>query len=198
MTVFYSSFTYMDDIIEEIREAMIALASEEAQEATRKFVPTSVNVYGLRMPQLNDLASKYSRYGWDLSEALWDRGSFEERMLAVKILAKCPVRQPEKAFALMEKFRPEVNDWAICDTLGLVGSRKFIRKIPDTYFNAAVRYLSHPDPWTIRLGLVLLIHFTSMPGYTQKVPRLVDPLRGHPDHYVKKAIVWIDKHIARN
>ena len=40
-----------------IRDQLAKSSSEEARAATRKFVPTSVKVYGVRLTIINDLAA---------------------------------------------------------------------------------------------------------------------------------------------
>jgi hypothetical protein len=42
-----------------IRQALVAKSDEKAKGAFRKFIPTSQNVYGVRVPLLNQLAKEH-------------------------------------------------------------------------------------------------------------------------------------------
>src|ERR1051326_3146743 len=68
-----------------IQRALRDAATEDAAAASRKFVPSAVKVYGVRIPVINDLARKHKAGGLALSRALWRSGAFEERLLAAKL-----------------------------------------------------------------------------------------------------------------
>jgi len=63
-----------------IKQALAAQADEKAKGAVRKFVPTSQLVYGVRLQLLNLIVKEHREGGFDLAEALWNSGAFEEKL----------------------------------------------------------------------------------------------------------------------
>src|SRR4051794_33373470 len=108
----------LDVTLRAIREALTAAATEEAATASRKFVPTAVKIYGVRVPVLNDLARQYKVGGFELAVALWKSGAFDEQLLGAKILGYAARHDPDRTIALLHELSLSVTDWAVCDTLG--------------------------------------------------------------------------------
>ena len=104
-----------------IRESLAAHSDEKARAAARKFIPSSQNVFGVRVPILNELALKHKAGGFELIEALCNSGAFEERLLAAKLSGKVCKQDPERTLELTKRFAGDISDWAVCDTLGMQG-----------------------------------------------------------------------------
>ena len=66
--------------VSSIKQALAAQADEKAKGAVRKFIPTSQHVYGVRLPLLNLIVKEHREGGFDLAEALWNSGAFEEKL----------------------------------------------------------------------------------------------------------------------
>jgi hypothetical protein len=69
-----------------VQAQLRAAADVDAKAATAKFVPTSQLVYGVRVAVLNGLVRVCRPGGFELIEAVWRSGAFEERLLATKVL----------------------------------------------------------------------------------------------------------------
>src|SRR5438477_9972911 len=119
------------DELRAIRQALSQSASEEAKASFRKFVPTSVMVYGVRLPVINELARQHKAGGFDLALALWRSGAFEEQLLAAKILGFAARHNPDRAIALVREFSNDVAGWAVCDTLGMQSVKSIAAKNED-------------------------------------------------------------------
>ena len=183
----------------EIRRALRAAATPEAAAASRKFVPTSVEVYGVRLPVINDLARQHKEGGLPLVRALWKSGAFEECLLAAKILGAAARKHPEQTIALLEEFSSSIKDWAVCDTLGMQSVKPIAKKHQDAVLNSAKRLVAMPAMWQRRLGIVLLTHYAKEPARRAEVQQIVRPLRPEKEHYIKKALAWLDRDLnAKN
>ena len=68
--------------VSSIKQALAANSDEKAKGAVKKFIPTSQHVYGVRLPLLNQIAKEHREGGFELVEALWKSGAFEEKLLA--------------------------------------------------------------------------------------------------------------------
>ena len=76
----------MSALLKQIQKELKDSSTIEAKAAALKFVPNAEKVYGVRTPVLNVLAKKYKEAGFDLVKELWKSGSFEEKLLAAKLL----------------------------------------------------------------------------------------------------------------
>jgi len=184
-------------ILDEIRNKLRSLSSEEAKKAFAKFVPNSQQVYGVRLPQINQLAKEYSAHGFLLIEALWQSGAFEEKMLAVKVLNRTCRKDPDHTLKLLNLFKSYVDNWAICDTLCSEGIRPILKTHSSEVFDLAKKYLDLDVMWIRRMGVVLLIHFAKIPERKEEVRGLIQPLASDKEHYIKKAIVWINRYLDK-
>jgi hypothetical protein len=49
--------------VSSIKQALAAKSDQKAQDAVRKFIPTSQHVYGVRLPLLNQIAKEHRGVG---------------------------------------------------------------------------------------------------------------------------------------
>lgn len=180
----------------EIRESLGRSVTDEARAGFRKFVPTSADVYGVRLPVINDLAREHKAGGFDLAVALWRSGAFEEQLLAAKILGFSARKDPERIIALVHEFSGSVTDWAVCDTLGTQSVKSIAAKNDAGIIEAARLLVKASRMWQRRLGIVLLTHFAKQPSKRAEILSIVKPLRLEKEHYIKKAIAWIDRDLG--
>ena len=179
-----------------IRETFAAAASEEGVAAARKFVPTSTKVYGVRMPVINGLVREHKAGSFELVRALWQSGMFEERLLAAKLLAAIAAKDPAQTLALIEQFSFEVSDWAVCDTIGMQAVKAIRTKQEAAIIQLAKRLVRAKGMWQRRLGIVILTHYAKQPARRAVVRKIVQPLRAEKEHYIRKALAWLDRDLA--
>ncbi len=189
----------MDNVARLLSEIQLSLrnaASEDAAAASRKFVPTSVKVYGVRLPVVNDLARKHKSGGFALVRTLWQSGAFEERLLAAKLLGAIARTDPDQTLALVEEFASGIEDWAVCDTIGMQSVKAIATKCEEKIFEAAKRLALSPAMWQRRLAIVLLTHYAKQPTRRALIREIVRPLCAEKAHYIKKALIWLDRDLA--
>lgn len=172
-------------------------ANEKARAATAKFVPTSQVVYGVRVPVLNALVKSCRAGGFDLVEALWRSGAFEERLLAAKLLGAIARQDPARALRFVSVASKDISDWAVCDTLGTQGIRPIAAAHRDAVFALAQRLTQSCRLWERRLGIVLLLNFATAPRERAAILKILAPLRSDTEPYIKKALAWIEKDLAK-
>ena len=187
----------LDDLRVTIMEELVKSGSEGARLSFRKFVPTSVRVYGVRLPVVNQLARQHKKGGFDLAIKLWRSGAFEEQLLAAKILGLAARDNPDRAVALVLEFSSGVTDWAVCDTLGMQSVKSIAAKNEDKVIEAARKLLKSSRMWQRRVGIVLLTHYTKVTSKQEAIRAMLYPLRIEQEHYIKKAIAWIDRDLAK-
>jgi 3-methyladenine DNA glycosylase AlkD len=180
-----------------IKQALMAMSDPEAKAATKRSAPTAQNVYGVRVPLLNQLAKEHRDGGFELAEALWRAGSFEERLLATKLLGSSCKKDPDRAMALAKKFAPEISDWAVCDTLAMQGLRGIAARKHDELFAWSNKLVKSKNPWERRLALVLLTHFVKDKDALPQINETLAQLSSDKEYYVKKAVQWLERDLTK-
>ena len=170
-----------------VQEELERLADPGYRTFHEGLIPGVKMSYGVRLPQLRDLAKTNLKGGaLDYLRAT-SPGSYEETLLRGLVIGGLPLPWAEKR-PLAEDFLPRIDNWAVCDTF--CGSLKprspqdrqemweFLKPLyPSTqeYFAraAAVMQLSHfVDQDHAEEGLSLLRQVS------------------HPGYYAKMAVAW--------
>ena len=181
----------MSALLKQIQKDLSAHATAEAKAATLKFVPGAEKVYGVRTPILNLMAKKYKEGGFELVNALWRSGAFEEKMLAAKMLREICRKDPALALKVVASFSGGISDWAVCDTLGMQSLKPVAKKIQKEIFELSARLLRSKNFWERRLSLVIIEVFTKDKAFHPEIMRRVMVLEKDDGYYVRKAVVWI-------
>lgn len=188
----------MPEQLKTIQKLLIAKSNKAALAAQENFVPgVNSKVYGVRMPVLNDLAKQFKAGGFELVKELWDAGAFEEKILAVKILGCIAKKDPTRSLQLIQYFAPGIDNWALCDAMGMQGLKPILKTHQKEIFALAKKYNSSKNSWERRLSLVLVEWYTREPSLHAEIKKLIKPLENDPEYYVQKAVVWINKNFAK-
>jgi 3-methyladenine DNA glycosylase AlkD len=182
------------------KEIQLALtrASEKSDLAFfQKMVPGKQKIYGVKTPVLNELAKKYKEYSFALAEELWDSGALEEKIIAIKIVERTGKGDPNKLLRSFKLFSKQIDNWAVCDGLGM----QFLRGITKTHqqdiFDLAKKLNHSKDPWQRRLSLVMVEWYTRKKEMHREIRELVKNLENDQEYYVKKAVTWIKKNFKK-
>src|SRR5687768_15724321 len=135
-------------------------ATPEARSAHQKFVPGTEKIYGVRTPVLNELAREYKKGGFELAAELWNAGALEEKIIGAKMLGVIAKTDPVRAISLFRDFAEGIQNWAVCDTLGMQSLKPLFKTHQEIIFSLARKYNKSRDPWQRRLSLVLAEWYT--------------------------------------
>lgn len=190
----------MDDIahdLSSIRRVLRESANADAAAASRRFVPSAVRVYGVRMPIINDLARRYRSGGFALTTVLWRSGAFEERLLSAKVLGLSARKDPQQTLEVIETFAEDIEDWAVCDTLGMQSIKAITASHRFELLDLSKRLIAEPGMWKRRLGVVVLTHYAKDAAARDDILATVRPLRNDKRDYITKALLWLDKDLTK-
>ena len=188
----------MSKALKAIQSILTASSNKEALAAQQNFVPgVETKIYGVRMPILNDLAKEFKGGGFELVKELWDAGAYEEKMLAVKILGLIARKDAERSLQLIQDFAPAIDNWAICDAIGMQGLKPILKSHQKEIFALAKKYNRSANFWERRLSLVLVEWYTRIPELHIEIKKLVKPLENDPEYYVRKAVIWINRNFEK-
>jgi 3-methyladenine DNA glycosylase AlkD len=183
--------------VSSIKQALAANSDEKAKGAVRKFIPTSQHVYGVRLPLLNQIAKEHREGGFELAEALWKSGAFEEKLLAAKLLGSCCKKDPDRALTLAKTFAAQTNDWAVCDTLGMQAVKGIASEKQIELFAWSNKLVKSRNLWERRLSLVLLTHFVKDRNSRTQIEKTLARLGDDKEHYVRKAVEWLQNDLRK-
>lgn len=180
-----------------IQKILAAKSSKTAVLACRKFVPGEMKIYGVRTPELNELARQFRAGGFNLIEELWQAGALEEKILAVKILQFIAKQDAARSLKLVEHFSAGIDNWAVCDAIGMQALQTIRKTHQKEIFALAKKYNRSEYFWERRLSLVLVEWYTRDAACHAEIKKLVKPLEKDPEYYVHKAVVWINKNFEK-
>jgi len=181
----------------EVQQALRANSSEKNIDFFVKMVPGKQKIYGVKTPVLNEVVKKYKPGSFDLAEELWDSGALEEKIIAIKILEKTGKTDPGRLLKLFMKFSKEIDNWAVCDGLGMQFLRGIVKTHQDQIFDLAKKLNHSKDPWQRRLSLVMVEWYTRHREMNKEIKKLVEHLEDDKEYYVKKAVVWIKRNFKK-
>lgn len=183
--------------LKEIQQILKTNTRPDALAAHKKFVPGAEKILGVRMPVLNLLASQFKSGGFELVQELWKCGSLEEKTLAAKMLGKIAKQDPEQAIELVRLFSSAIEDWVVCDTLGMQSLKPLVKTHAPAIFKLAGVLNRSSSLWQRRLSLVLVEWYTRDATKHPQINVLIKALENDNEYYVKKAVAWIKRNMYK-
>jgi len=183
--------------LNEIQQVLKANSSESNKEFLEKVVPGKQKMYGVKTPVLNELVKKYKAGSFDLAEELWRSGMLEEKIIAIKILEKAGKSDPKRLLRLFKKFSKQIDNWAVCDGLGMQFLRGIVKTHQEQIFEIARKFNRSRNRWQRRLSLVMVEWYTRHRNLHPEIKELVEYLENDKEYYVKKAVVWIKRNFKK-
>ncbi|MBC7947297.1 MAG: DNA alkylation repair protein [Chitinophagaceae bacterium] len=180
----------------QIQHHLQTAGNKSSTEFFQKMVPGEQKSYGVKSPVLNELAKRYSAHSFALAEELWKAGALEEKIIAIKIIERMGKKEPAKVLPLFRKFAKQIDNWAVCDGLGMQFLRGIVKTHPKEIFELAFKYKDSKDPWQRRLSLVMVEWYTRDKAMHADIRKLVMALDRDEEYYVKKAVAWIKRNLG--
>lgn len=172
-------------------------AAKSNQAFFEKMVPGKQKVYGVKTPVLNEIVKKFKAGSFDLAEELWLSGALEERIIAIKIIEKKGKEDPVRVLKLFKSFSKDIDNWAVCDGLGMQFLRGIVKTHADDIFKTARQFNRSKNFWQRRLSLVMVEWYTRRQEHSSAIKELVAALENDEEYYVKKAVVWIKRNFKK-
>lgn len=180
-----------------IQGILISHAKKDHKDFFSKMVPGRQLIYGVKTPVLNTIAKDYREGSFELATALWYAGSMEEKIIAIKILEKKGKDDPARLLILFRQFSETIDNWAVCDGLGMQFLRSIVTTHREEIFKIAHGFNKSANMWQRRLSLVMVEWYTRHQEDHTAIKKLVKELANDKEYYVKKAIVWINKNFTK-
>lgn len=176
---------------ESILENLKSLAKPENVAGMARFGINPENTYGISIPALRKIARQVGK-DHELSQALWDSGIHEARILA------CFIDEPAKVTgAQMDRWAADFDSWDVCDQC----CGNLFDRTPFAY-QKALEWSEHEQEFVKRAAFALMaylaVHDKKTPD-SQFEAFFPVILRESSDerNYVKKAVNWALRQIGK-
>jgi 3-methyladenine DNA glycosylase AlkD len=132
-----------------------------------------------------------------LVNALWPRGIFELRAVAVEALrARCALLSA-KDIKLIERLLRDSHTWAFVDFLAIQIAGPLVVRFPELG-TVLDRWAADPDFWVRRAAmLALLLPLRHGAGDFGRFSRYADGMLEEKEFFVRKAIGWVLREVAK-
>lgn len=155
----------------------------------RKISPAAVNVTGVRVPVIRNLAKKITRSRQDCLYFLkeYEIENHEEFILKGVVIASAKIDIDEK-LALFKPYMEEIYDWSACDIA--ISSFKFKEAELKHVYDFILPYRYSRREYEIRCLLVMLLEYFVTDDYFNNITDILDNIYLE-DYYVKMAAAWL-------
>lgn len=171
-----------------ILNEILTSCDNEYAEFSKKLIPDTYNILGLRAPKAKEIAKKYANT--DTGDAFFDslpHKYHDENIIHAYMLGYLKADFNTIKERLIQ-FLPYIENWAVCDSL-CMGLKRFF-KDKDLALDVVSTFLKSDKPYYIRVGLVCLLDYYVEDKYTSL---LLDICKGvkSEHYYVKMALAWL-------
>ena len=170
----------------DIYKELVSLQDKGYRDMQITIIPTvdADSIIGVRTPALRTLAKELSKRE-DIGRFLdsLPHKHFEENQLHAFILSG--MKDAARAFELVDKFLPYVDNWATCDQM----SPKVFKKHKDLLLEYTDKWIASDYPYVKRFGIGMLMeHFLDEDFKTSYLTK-VSKIRSD-EYYVNMMIAW--------
>lgn len=174
-------------------DELLSLTDTKYQQFSAKLIPTisAKRILGIRIPQLRKLAKhfcherpeKVAVFLNDLPHYYYDENNLHGLIIAEQ-------KNFQESLVLLDKFLPQIDNWASCDIL----RPKIFKKHKNELLTHIRSWLLTDHEYTVRFGLeMLMTHFLDK-DFKQEYLQWVVNIRGeksaYETYYVQMMIAW--------
>jgi 3-methyladenine DNA glycosylase AlkD len=199
------------EVVAAITRAFESLSDDEAyREGVTRVVPGAGVIYGVRVPQLRDMARHILAVYKDRPDGIlevvdqcWAVGTREHCVLAIQILTGMKTLSPDQRWKLGQRYLAEVGDWETCDQLcmGLLGQA--LAEDPQ-YMDTLEVWVEDPNVWVRRAALASTVILRrakfdedTLRSLNERALEICFRLLDDEEHYVRKAVDWAVREVIR-
>ncbi len=190
-----------NDIIKEVRQALIENIDEKTRDSGHRFFKEDVLIYGVRVNLVTQFSKEFFNTIKDrskseiflLCEELWKSNYTEETYIAGNWVYYMNERYEPADFEIFERWvNTYVNNWASCDTLCNHAIGTFIEMYPQ-YIEQLKGWAKSKNRWVRRAAAVTLIIPARKGLFLEDIIDIADTLLLDKDDLVQKGYGWMLK-----
>lgn len=171
----------------------------------RAYLKSGLDHYGTGVPAVRAVAKDVSRrhpalsHGdlASLADALWSAPVHERRLVTIELLRLFENRLGPLDVPLLERLLRESRTWALVDPLATSVLGPLVERLPELG-TVLDRWAADGDFWVRRAALLALLPgLRRGAGDFARFSRYADALLDDPEFFVRKAIGWVLREIAK-
>ena len=171
----------------DIKNELLTLAEPDYQVFASRLLPGTPNVLGVRLPHLRKMAKKIVKEGASSFLTQSEFVYFEEIMLRGMVIGYLKNISLSQHLQFIKEFVPLIDNWSVCDSF--CSGLKVVGQHRDFFWPEITAYLTSPNEFKVRFGVVMLLNYYVDNGYVERVLMLVENVK-HQGYYVRMAIAW--------
>lgn len=144
----------------------------------------NIKIIGIRVPKLKEIAKEISKGNYIEFIKYNTHKYYEENTLHGLILGYIKIDETS-LLKMLDQFIPFIDNWSTCDTV--CANLKQFKKIDINKIN---KYLNSSNPWSVRVGLVLLLDHYIKKDNLNYIFNACNSIK-LDDYYVKMALAWL-------
>lgn len=165
---------------------LAALGSEQYRKFNEKLIPGMGEAYGVRIPELRRMGARIAKEDGAGFLRFARDDTHEELLLQGVVIGKLRCMEAQR-MAYLRDFVPKIKNWAICDCT--CSSIKAPKKYPEEYWAFIAPYLSSPNEYEVRFGVVMLLWCYLTPEWVDAAHRALLQV-SHEGYYARMAVAW--------
>lgn len=143
------------------------------------------NLLGVRNPILKNIAKEMVKNN-DYVSFLNEKHTYhEENMIHMYILSF--VKDKEFVYNELDKFVPNLDNWAVCDSLLNI---KLIDKNRDYFYSLVNKYKNSDKEFEIRFSIIMLLSHYVVSEYVDGIFKIIEEVK-NDFYYTKMGIAWL-------
>jgi len=193
------------NLISQVRQELQDSADSKTKQNTHRFFKEDIKVYGVTVPKVSKIATKYFKQIKDLDknkffelcEELLESGYSEEAFVAYKWTESNMNKFGPEDFGVLERWlNIYVSNWAECDTLCNHALGSFVEKFPQFLENLK-EWTQSQNRWMKRGAATTLVLPARKGLFLEVVLEIADKLLLDKDDLVQKGYGWMLKEASK-
>ena len=172
-------------IREMVRNELLENSDKAHSEFTKKIIPGSGNLLGVKSPVVRRIAKNVSKGEWQEYLAGED-DSLEETMIRGQVICLAPM-DIEERMRLTEEFVSKMDNWAVCDAF--CSALKPKKKDLPVLWDSDLAHHNDGTEFGMRFAAVIMKSYFLDEEHIDSVLRMLSSVR-HDGYYLKMGIAW--------
>lgn len=161
-------------------------SEENYKKFQQRLIPTRYNILGVRMPVLRKIAQQIVKGDYQSFIKLNTYKTFEEVMIHGLVISY--LEDLDAVEFHLKQYLSYIDNWSLTDSMSV--SFKIFKVQQIDGLKLINKLLQSSDPFTIRLGLVLLLNYYVNDNYINEVIQTIKQVK-NKHYYVMMANAWL-------
>lgn len=175
-----------EEMIRDVRKRLFEMQDTGYRDFHARLIPTvkKEKIIGIRTPMLRKFAKEFGKT--EESEMFLKalpHQYYEENNLHGLLIEQ--IRDYDKCLEELERFLPQIDNWATCDLLAL----HMIKKHRFIFIREVYRWMESDKPYIIRFGISMLMRHYLDEGFKPEYPEKVAAICSE-EYYVNMMRAW--------